>query len=138
MTNSVLIDSSFFYAQLDKRDKYHQAAITYARTMQQTQVVVDVALTEIAQLLQEISEQAVLRFLDIAAQSDYQLEALTKVDLARAREVKAIYATARLDFVDCCIVAVAERLNITQICTFDRRDFSIIRPRHTDFFVLLP
>lgn len=33
---------------------------------------------------------------------------------------------------------LAERLNITQILTFDRRDFSVFRPAHTPYFDLLP
>jgi len=48
------------------------------------------------------------------------------------------YKTAKLDFTDTAIIAIAERLNITHILTFDRRDFSIIRPKHVDYFKLLP
>lgn len=29
-------------------------------------------------------------------------------------------------------------LAITRICAFDRRDFSIFRPRHCDYYDLLP
>ena len=43
------------------------------------------------------------------------------------------YADARFDFVDCCIMALAERLAITQICTFDRRDFSIFKAEQRRF-----
>jgi hypothetical protein len=35
-------------------------------------------------------------------------------------------------------VAVAERLGLIEIATIDRRHFSIVRPRHTDAFTLLP
>lgn len=45
---------------------------------------------------------------------------------------------AELDFVDSCLTALAERLNITRICTFDRRDFAMIRPLHAEYFELLP
>jgi uncharacterized protein len=48
------------------------------------------------------------------------------------------YASAKLDFVDCTIMAVAERLEIQHIATFDRRDFSIVRPAHIEHFILLP
>lgn len=48
------------------------------------------------------------------------------------------YREAELDFVDCCLTAIAERRNVQSICTFDRRDFSMIRPQHVDFFELLP
>lgn len=40
--------------------------------------------------------------------------------------------------VDCCIMALAERLHVTRIATFDRRDFSIFQPRHCGYFELLP
>jgi len=36
------------------------------------------------------------------------------------------------------VIALAERLGITQIATLDRRDFSVVRPAHTDAFILLP
>lgn len=59
-------------------------------------------------------------------------------DLDRVRQILSTYADAELDIVDCCIMALAERLNITRIATFDRRDFSLVRPRHCDFLELLP
>ena len=33
---------------------------------------------------------------------------------------------------------VAERLNITRILTLDQRDFQIIRPKHSEYFEILP
>lgn len=36
------------------------------------------------------------------------------------------------------VVAVAERLGLTEIATIDRRHFSVVRPRHIDAFTLLP
>jgi predicted nucleic acid-binding protein len=59
-------------------------------------------------------------------------------DVTRAGEITAQYASAHFDFVDCCIMALAERLNITQVCTFDQRDFTIFRPTHCDYLELLP
>ncbi len=35
-------------------------------------------------------------------------------------------------------MVIAERLNITRIVTFDRRDFSVFRPSHCEYFELLP
>jgi predicted nucleic acid-binding protein len=39
---------------------------------------------------------------------------------------------------DCCIMTLSERLNITQVCTFDQRDFLIFRPKHCDYLDILP
>ena len=77
-----------------------------------------------------------LHFLDDVGKFNFSLEPLTTVDILRIRAIAAKYPI--LDFVDCCIVAIAERLNITQICTFDHRDFRMIRPAHVEYFELLP
>lgn len=63
---------------------------------------------------------------------------LDNVDLIRARDIMATYADNQFDFVDCCIMALAERLQVTKIYTFDRRDFSVFRPQHADYLELLP
>jgi predicted nucleic acid-binding protein len=53
-------------------------------------------------------------------------------------ELVRTYKDARLDPADVSVVAIAERLAITHIATLDRRDFSLIRPRHVSAFTLLP
>jgi hypothetical protein len=35
-------------------------------------------------------------------------------------------------------VAVAERIGARRVYTLDRRDFSILRPRHAEAFEILP
>jgi predicted nucleic acid-binding protein len=36
------------------------------------------------------------------------------------------------------LVAIAERLNITQVLTLDQRHFRLFRPQHCDAFDILP
>ncbi len=59
-------------------------------------------------------------------------------DLDRILDIVNAYADAEFDIVDCCIMAIAERLNLTRVATFNRRDFSMYRPRHCEFLELLP
>jgi predicted nucleic acid-binding protein len=59
-------------------------------------------------------------------------------DVQRAAVIMAKYPTAKLDFVDCCIMALSERLSISQVCTFDRRDFVIYRRPNGEALELLP
>ena len=40
---------------------------------------------------------------------------LELVDMTRSRDIMAIYADNRFDFVDCCVMALAERLKVTKI-----------------------
>jgi predicted nucleic acid-binding protein len=77
-------------------------------------------------------------FLRALPSSKFNLEALTLEDIRRVAELLEKYADTRVDFVDASVAAVAERLNLIHILTIDRRDFSIIRPGHADFFTLLP
>lgn len=68
---------------------------------------------------------------------------LTPVDLVRADWTRMVdlvdrYADLRLDVVDASTIAVAERLELTDIATLDERDFRTGRPAHRDAFTLLP
>ena len=59
-------------------------------------------------------------------------------DYSRSAEIFRKYKDANIDFVDACIVAMAERLNITKILTVDRRHFQMFRPLHCESFEILP
>jgi len=48
------------------------------------------------------------------------------------------YADLGLGGTDASVIAVAERLNITTVATFDRRHFTVVRPAHVEAFKLLP
>jgi predicted nucleic acid-binding protein len=137
--NSILTDTSFWVALGDVKDKYREQALQFARSNRQQRVVPDVVLTEVTHLLnRHVSFHAVLVFLKAFSASDVQLESVTMQDVRRAAEIMEQYADAKLDFVDCCIMALAERLEIYQICTFDRRDFVIFRRPDGEALELLP
>jgi len=53
-------------------------------------------------------------------------------------EVSEQYARLGLGGTDASVVAIAERLEIAQIATMDRRHFAVVRPRHVNAFTRLP
>jgi predicted nucleic acid-binding protein len=63
---------------------------------------------------------------------------LARSDFARVRELCRQYEDLPLGFVDASIVALAERFGETRLATLDRRHFSVVRPRHTAAFTLVP
>lgn len=139
MPRQTLADSSYLYALFSLHDALHPAAQRVAEEAQVILTVPEVVLTETAFLFRRAGGvPAVLGFLDALVVAQVQLRSVDVSHLHRAREIMGDYADSRLDFVDCCIMALAEQLDITQICTFDRRDFSIFRPRHCDYLELLP
>ena len=59
-------------------------------------------------------------------------------DYERMAELVGQYANLDLGAADASIVALAERLGVSTIATVDRRDFSVVRPKHVAAFDLVP
>jgi len=135
----VLIDSSFLLALYSADDRYHEQAVHFALSIPDQTIVPTIILTEVAYLLKrDAGHPGMTRFLRHFSQTKILLESVEMPDLYRAYEIASTYNSAEFDFVDCCIMALSERLKITQVCTYDRRDFSIFRPQHCDYLELLP
>ncbi len=96
-------------------------------------------LPEVTYLLsRRIGATAELAFTRAVASGEFVLESLLLEDVARAADLMAIYADTPLGFVDASVAATAERLDVVDLLTTDRRHFSLIRPRHASAFRLLP
>ena len=113
--------------------------MAFASANREKVIVTDVILPELGFLFQrDLGYMGLVQFLDRFRNINWRIESLRRSDLDRVFEISKRYADAEVDVVDCCIIALAERLHITKIATFDRRDFHIIRPGHTDYFEILP
>lgn len=136
---TLIIDSSFLVALYDVGEVRHQRAYHFAEHNSETMLVPDIVLPEVNFLLRRnLGYTNSLNFFDFFESRFVRLLPILLDDLARVYEISQQYADARLDLVDCCIMAIAERENITRVATFDRRDFSIFQPKHCDYLELLP
>ncbi len=86
----------------------------------------------------QLGPSAEARFYRSIANRDLIVEPLTSNDWERVAELVDAYADLGLGGVDASLVAVAERLDVHTIATLDRRDFSVVRPKHVDSLTLLP
>lgn len=77
-------------------------------------------------------------FLRSIVQQTLSIVDLRLEDYARMAELVETYADFPLGTTDAAVIAVAERLGITEVATLDRRHFHAVRPRHADAFTLLP
>lgn len=77
-------------------------------------------------------------FLQAVAQGDFQAIDLTATDYERMAELVEQYADLPLGTTDASVIALAERLNVTEVATLDRRHFTVVRPRHVVALTLLP
>ena len=76
-------------------------------------------------------------FLQSLADEEFTPVDLTSADFARRADLVNTYETLPLGTTDASVVAVAERLGLTDGATLDRRHFTVVRPRHVDALTLL-
>ncbi len=135
---TALLDTGFLLAVLDSDDEFHQAC-TAALLNELEPLLPDMVLPELAfMILRELGYPVLSHFLQSIVQGELVIERTTATDLARSVEILQKYADSRIDFVDCVIAAMAERLKIEIILTVDRRHFQLFRPKHCSHFVILP
>lgn len=135
---TALIDTGFLYATLDEGDKNHRRVTSALANLTDDLLLPTIVLVELTYLLQARLGHAAMRlFIQRLEHSPLQFEVITKADVPRIYELLDQYADMRLDFVDAALVTLAERLSIRRILTVDE-DFRIVRPKHCEYFEILP
>ncbi len=95
-------------------------------------------ITEVAYLLQtRLGAEAEVRFLADLAEGNLIAEPVHPGDWIRIAELVARYRDLPLGTADASVVAAAERLQVQEVATLDRRHFNVVRPA-TAPFTLLP
>lgn len=77
-------------------------------------------------------------FLRSLADEDFQVVELSPTDYGRMAELVDQYADLPLGTTDAAVIALAERLRVSEVATLDRRHFTVVRPRHVSALTLLP
>ncbi|GAA0516679.1 hypothetical protein GCM10011581_46670 [Saccharopolyspora subtropica] len=77
-------------------------------------------------------------FIRDVAHGGFEVVSLDSADWERVADLVEQYADLPLGLSDASVVAVAERFEIHQVATLDRRHFSVVRPKHVPAFTLLP
>jgi uncharacterized protein len=136
---AILIDSSALLAYISPRDKNPAAASQAMKAItNEDRIVTSAVLSELFYMTAVRLDylKAVRVFGE--TRKAFQIEQLTELDMLHMEAAMIKYREAELDYADTSIMVVAERLNITRVFTFDRRDFGLYRPRHCDYFELIP
>jgi len=124
---------------MDRDDAWHSRVCAWWARSRDDVLVPVVVLPEVAYLLgRRIGADAEVAFARAVSDGEFVLEGLAAEDVERAAELMGIYIDTPLGFVDACVVAAAERLDIVSVLTVDRRHFSLVRPRHVPSLRLLP
>ncbi|MER7207973.1 PIN domain-containing protein [Streptosporangium sp. NPDC000239] len=134
----IVIDSGPLVAAVNIRDRYHDLCARLLRSHSGPLLVPTTVVTEVCQLIERRQgSKAEAAFLS-SFRAGLVLVQVTTEDLDRMSELVEVYANLPLGAVDASVVAVAERLGLTEVAALDRRHFTVVRPRHVDAFTLLP
>ena len=140
MSQSVLIDSNFLIALYKPKDKFHAHVVNFIAQNPSLKIIIpEVVLVEVIYELKGSSGHRIAQnFLqDMLNNQPIVIFAhLDRGGLQTAYRIHEQYP--QFDFVDACVIALSERLDIRSICTFDRRDFAQYRPSKWEYLELLP
>jgi hypothetical protein len=135
----ILIDTSFLLAVSAPKDVNHKLAVNRLLQLTGELLIPVVVLPELFYMCRvRVNYDNAVQFYQRLQTEDFTITPLEPSDRKRMSEIMAKYKSAQFDFVDCAIMALSERLNITRVATFDRRDFSIFRPAHCATLTLVP
>ena len=134
----LLVDTGIFVAVADRSEPRHAECAELFRTRDDLAVTSSVVPKTAWLIEARFGPTAEARFLTLVTSSRFAILDLRPEDYQRAIDLITTYADLGLGFVDASIVAVAERLALSTIATFNHRDFAVVRPSHRDAFELIP
>lgn len=138
----ILCDTAPLVAAIIQSEDSHHTCVelfTGLRLARRSLLLPATVAAEVGYMLEAlVSPRDEASFLRSVADGDFELVDLTVRDYARMAELVEQYDDFPLGTTDASIVALAERLGITEIATLDRRHFTAVRPRHVEAFSLLP
>ncbi|MEV0626475.1 type II toxin-antitoxin system VapC family toxin [Nonomuraea wenchangensis] len=134
----IVLDTGPLVAALNHGDKHHEVCARLLRTHPGPLLVPSSVVVEVCQLVERRqggkAEAAFLRSFG----TGLTLVDLAASDLDRMSTLVEMYASLPLGAVDASVIAIAERLKISEVATLDRRHFTVVRPNHTSALLLLP
>jgi predicted nucleic acid-binding protein len=135
----LLCDTGVLLAAGNIKDQAHTACVRLLRRADGPLLVPSPVMGEVGYLLQSrVGPQAEVTFLRSFGDNGFRVAELVDHDVSRMAELVETYLDLPLGLVDAAVVAIAERLQLTEIATLDRRHFAVVRPRHAEAFTLLP
>jgi predicted nucleic acid-binding protein len=136
---ALVCDTGPLLAVLNERDNHHAASVALFDDFDGVLVVPALIVTEVCYLAQtRVGPEAEARFIDSIVAGELRIESPAAQDWTRIAQLVRQYSGFPLGVADACVVAIAERLGVTQLASIDHRHLRAVRPVHCDGFELLP
>jgi uncharacterized protein len=130
----ILCDTGPLVAAFNKADTDHARCVQFLTENWSRLVIPSLAVTEVCHLLADPQRRGrpglAAEFCASIADDELRVIEITPYDYRRMAGLLTTYASLRLQVVDACVVALAERLDLHEVAALDRRDFQVVAPRH--------
>lgn len=138
----ILIDTGPIVAAAISDQEHHRACadlFTGLRLAGRRLLLPATVAAEVGYLLTEyVGPATETAFLKAVGEGDFEPVDLTDADYQRMAELTDRYDDLPLGTTDASVIALAERLDVAEVATLDRRHFTVVRPNHVDALTLLP
>lgn len=127
--NKVIVDTGFIVALFNERDSEHDAALKIEQQLGDSYHFVSTVfiIQEICWLLMKrVNHEAAIKFMD-CVQELIELPPLPDQWIEKTIPILRKYSNRKLDLADASIVVLADHINLGDIISIDRKDFSVLR-----------
>ena len=135
----IVVDTGPLVAAADADDHDRGRCVAMFAAARRPWLVPQPVIAEVCYLPErEHGSRAEAAFLRSFSRRELTMVPLTVADTDRMADLVETYASLRLGGVDASVIAVAGRLNVATVAILNRRDFTVVRPRHVQALTLLP
>jgi predicted nucleic acid-binding protein len=136
---ALILDTGPVVALLDAADPEHERCVAMVREVAEDLVLPSPVLVEVDYWLHKLyGPDPWQTLVEDIARGAYRLHHVDEHQLTRAAEIERVYSSLDLGLVDAAVIVACEDLGEMKVATLDRRDFSVVRPRHCERLTLLP
>lgn len=133
-----IIDTSAIISLVDRSCEHHHEISDIIKKTDLRLIVPSPVIPEACYMLnKKFGSSIEIKFIEEIISVNLHIEIIKFLDLSRIVEILKKYNTLDIGYVDAAIVAIAERLKINRILTFDRKHFNSLIPLGFDYFELL-
>ncbi len=135
----LIVDTGPLVAYLNRNDRDHARCAAVLESRSDELLVTPYVVTEACYLVGKyVGAAAELNLVEALAAGDLSQITVTADDLRRMAELMRQYLGFPLGVADASVIAVAERLDVSEVATLDQRHFRAVTPAHVPALMLLP
>lgn len=133
----VLLDTGPWVALIDKSEKKHKTCIKWLKKFRGRMFSTEAVLTEVLYLL-NFSYYAQSGAMDFILTGVVTIVPSSVESIRAAKHLMLKYKDIPMDFADASLVVLSNDLSVSNIVTFDVRDFSIYRTADKAHYTIIP